>query len=125
MILHRRHAKCGFTVKIVCVAIVSLAIGTFQQCSCCHESLIALAGVLCFFIFFLWLCASLMSRPVLGISLLQRLGVIDILLILIYSLYKKKALHVKQYMTLAAFLFLGRKILDRITIGYCTIPEIP
>ena len=37
-----------------------------------------------------WLCASLMSRVVLDISLLQRLGVIGIFFILIYSLYKVK-----------------------------------
>jgi hypothetical protein len=41
------------------------------------------------FIFF-WLCASLMSRLTLDIMLLQRLGVIGIILILIYSFYLKK-----------------------------------
>jgi hypothetical protein len=45
--------------------------------------------VLLLFIYF-WLCASLMSRLVLVIMLLQRLGVIYIILVLIYSHYQKK-----------------------------------
>jgi hypothetical protein len=48
----------------------------------------------CFSFFFLLLlffrlCASLISRLALDIILLQRLGVIGIILILIYSLYRK------------------------------------
>jgi hypothetical protein len=41
-------------------------------------------------LFFFWLCAYLMSRLALDIMLLQRLGVIDIFMVLIYSLYQKK-----------------------------------
>jgi hypothetical protein len=45
-----------------------------------------------YFLLFLFfgLCASLISRLTLDIMLLQRLGVIGIILILIYSLYLKK-----------------------------------
>jgi hypothetical protein len=43
-----------------------------------------------FVLLFFWLCASLMSRLAQDIMLLQRLGVIGIILVLIYSLYRKK-----------------------------------
>jgi hypothetical protein len=39
--------------------------------------------------FSFWLCASLMPQQVIGGMLVQRLGVIGIFLILIYSLYQK------------------------------------
>jgi hypothetical protein len=45
-----------------------------------------------FYYFIFWLCASLMSRFILDIMLLQRLGVCGIILILINSLYRKKEL---------------------------------
>lgn len=44
----------------------------------------------CFMFFFFWLRASLMSRLASNIMLLQRRGVIDIRLILIYSHYRKE-----------------------------------
>jgi hypothetical protein len=44
-----------------------------------------------FFVFFFWLCASLISRFSQDIKLLQRLGVIGIILVLIYSLKKNIA----------------------------------
>ena len=47
-------------------------------------------GLCFFFLFVFWLCASVMSRLALDIILLQRLGVIGIILILIYFLYRKK-----------------------------------
>jgi hypothetical protein len=61
--------------------------------SCCCGSLVTLTETLfsfpfSFFVF--WLCASVMSRLAPDILLLQRLGVICIFLILIYSLYRKK-----------------------------------
>jgi hypothetical protein len=43
-----------------------------------------------YFLFFIRLCASLMSRLILDIMLLQRLDVFGIILVLIYSLYQKK-----------------------------------
>ena len=48
---------------------------------------------LCFFFssYFFWLCASMMSRLALDIMLLQRLGVIGIILILIYYPLSKKS----------------------------------
>ena len=47
---------------------------------------------LCFFslLIFFWLCASVMSRLALDIMLLQRQDVIGIILILIYSICRKK-----------------------------------
>jgi hypothetical protein len=58
--------------------------------SCCCESLLASAGfflLLSFSFIFFRLYASLMSRLALDIMLLQRLNIIGIILILIYSLY--------------------------------------
>jgi hypothetical protein len=51
----------------------------------------ASTGSMFIFILFFWLCAFLMSRLALDIMLLQRLGVFGIILVLIYSLYQKKA----------------------------------
>jgi hypothetical protein len=42
------------------------------------------------FFFFFGLCASLISRFALDVMLLQRLDVFSIILVLIYSLYRKK-----------------------------------
>ena len=74
-----------------------------------------------FFVFSSYqLCASLMSRLVLDIMLLQRLGVIGIVLILIYSLYQKKNSHTQNYMhNINERLYLC--ITYRLLYGRCTL----
>jgi hypothetical protein len=51
----------------------------------------AMGSFFYFYSYFLfWLCTFLISRLALDTKLLQRLGVIDIILILIYYFYRKK-----------------------------------
>jgi hypothetical protein len=69
-----------------------------RQVSDCFDGVF----MLLFFSFVYRLCASLMSRLVLVIMLLQRPGVIGILLILIYSLYRKN-MHFGSYYILVGF----------------------
>jgi hypothetical protein len=77
------------------------------SCSCCCESLVTSTGSLFSFFFFFsfWLCASLVSRLAPDIMLLQRLGVIGINLILIYSLYRKKYRWAIKYFDLEFHIF--------------------
>jgi hypothetical protein len=60
-------------------------------CSCCCETLIVLVASISFF-FFVFGCTSLMSRLILNILLLQRLGACSMFLILIYFLYQKSTI---------------------------------
>jgi hypothetical protein len=59
--------------------------------SCCCKSFDYFGGdFVLFFLLLFWLCAFLVSRLDLDIMLLQRLGVLIIILVLRYSLYQKK-----------------------------------
>jgi hypothetical protein len=71
--------------------------------------------MLLFFSFVYRLCASLMSRLVPVIMLLQRPGVIGILLILIYSLYRKEQV-IKNGVIICIYLYIKNIITYHISL---------